>query len=98
MVNEGFHALLHRSTWRWNQFVIIHLNWSGWNLVQALTKTASVARKLRVIPNYTYLADNPQRFSKFLDSTEVSVITITVLADGNIELDLGRIRINKYKV
>lgn len=38
MVNEGFHAFLHRSAWRWNQFVIIDLDRAGWNLVQALEK------------------------------------------------------------
>ena len=38
MVNEGFHAFLHRSTWGWNQFVIIDLNRTGWDLVQALEK------------------------------------------------------------
>ena len=78
--------------------MIIDLNWASWDLVQALTKAASVVRKLRAIPNYTYLADNPQRFSEFLHSTQVSVITITVLADGNVELDLGKIRTNPIQV
>ncbi len=77
--------------------MIINLDWSSWNLIQALARTASVARKLRVDSNFTYLANNTQRFSKFLNSTEVPVITIAVLADGNIELDLGKIKTNKYK-
>jgi hypothetical protein len=38
MVNEGFHAFLHRSAWRWNQLVIIDPDWTSWNLVQALRR------------------------------------------------------------
>ena len=76
--------------------MIIDLNWAGWNLVQALTK------RLELLGSYgsfqiTNLADNPQRFSEFLHSTEVSVVAIAVLADGNIKLDLGTIRTNKHK-
>ena len=40
---------------------------------------------------HTYLTDNAQRFSEFLHSAKVSIITVAVLADGNVELDLGKI-------
>ena len=37
---------------------------------------------------HTHLANNAKRFSKFLHSAEVPIITIAVLSDGNVELDL----------
>lgn len=51
MVNQGFHALLHRSAWGRDQFVIINLYGTSWNLIQALAKRFSRPRKLRVIRN-----------------------------------------------
>ena len=96
MVNEGFHALLHRCAWRRNQIVIIDFDRASWNLVQALAKRFRRPKVTRH-SKCTYLADNAQRFSEFLHSTEISIITIAILADGNIELDLGKIRVNTRK-
>jgi hypothetical protein len=75
--------------------VVIDLDRTSWNLVQALAKRFRRPKVTRH-SKCTYLADNAQRFSEFLHSTEISIITIAILADGNIELDLGKDK-DKYK-
>jgi hypothetical protein len=57
MVNEGFHALLHRSAWRRDQFVVVDLDRTSWNLVQALTKPLQSPEKVTRHSNY----DSPGR-------------------------------------
>ena len=57
MVNEGFHAFLHRSAWRRNQLMIIDLDWTGRNLVQALAKHRGLESPKRYVPLASLVPD-----------------------------------------
>ena len=43
VVNERLHALLHGSSWWWDEFVIVNLDGTGGNLVQALKECILVS-------------------------------------------------------
>ena len=40
------------------------------------------------MPHGTHLADDAERFTELLDTTEVAVVAVTVLTHRDIELDL----------
>ena len=98
-MDERFHAFLHRSArWR-NKFVIIDLDCARRHLVQALISGAvSIHDGHKSI--VAHLVDNAERLPEFLNTAEIPVITITVLANGDVEFDLDKIsaKIHNFEI
>jgi hypothetical protein len=88
VVNERLHALLHRCARRWDQFVIVNLDRSGWDLVQALTANTPTSLRFVRFLNHTYLVNDAQRLSEFLHPTQVAIVAIAILSNRNVEFDL----------
>ena len=90
VVDERLHALLHHSTRRWNNFVIIDFDSTRGHLVQALKNSkTSVTLYLEFRDRKTHLADNPQALAHLLHATQIPVVAITLAADGNIKLNFS---------
>lgn len=68
--------------------MIVNLDGSGWDLVQALmANTQTFLRFVRLL-NHTYLVNNAQRFSEFLHPTKIAIVAVTILSNRNVEFDL----------
>ena len=68
--------------------MVVNLDGSGWDLVQALTANARTFLGFVHLLNHTYLANDAQRFSEFLHPTKIAIVAIAILSDGNVEFDL----------
>ena len=87
MVDERLHALLHRGTrWR-HKLVVVNADGTFGDLVQAL-RGPSISHQLASWKVKTDLVNDPQALPELLDTTHVAVVAVTVLSDGDIELDL----------
>lgn len=86
MVDERLHALLHRSTrWR-HELVVVNADGAFGDLVQTLR--VSISHQLASWKVKADLVNDPQTLPELLDATHITVVAVTVLSDGDIELNL----------
>jgi hypothetical protein len=77
--------------------VIVNLDGSGWDLVQALTANTPIFLRFVRLLNHTYLANDAQRFSEFLHPTQVAIVAIAILSNWDVEFDLKGEGINQMR-
>ena len=94
VVNERLHALLHRCTGWWHEFVVVHLVRTRGHLVQTLYSQASGQPRKKAMPDETYseahLMNNAQRLPEFLHTTEISIVAVARLAYWHVKLNLRK--------